>query len=222
MNEYIYCYYNVYKISDEVARIVLDLGTAGYPVEEIAKILAWDRKQVQGLLKSINEELAAEVELIAQTGWIGTDILRSGLDRDEEEGEMDSTMVRGGLGGDPEAKERVAEFRKGWFRAGTCTEPADRPRAEAAISRMYAALGATQPRFVWCDSPTTAQRELPAWGGRRSATREGLWRSLPPPLRAAFGNTKEAWPARVWLGDAFRASRAWLQDALAGLPGRNG
>ena len=46
-----------------------------------------------------------------------------------------------------------------WFaecmRIGTCTDPADRIKAEAAIGKMYKFIGKEQPTFVWCDSPAT-------------------------------------------------------------------
>jgi len=177
--------------------------------------MAWDRKRVSGLLKSISEELAAEVEIAEKTGWNEKEIryLRESLS--EEVGpEADISMVPGGPSVETEARARMAEFRKGWFRVGTCTDPADRPRAEAAISRMYAALGAASPRFVWCDSPMAAQQAVFALGGRRSSRRTALWRSLSPALRDALGDAEPALPLGLSLGDALRASRAWLHDAL--------
>jgi hypothetical protein len=37
----------------------------------------------------------------------------------------------------PEQIARFDEFRDRWTQIGLCTEPADRPRAEAAIRDMY-------------------------------------------------------------------------------------
>jgi hypothetical protein len=34
-------------------------------------------------------------------------------------------------------KARAAEFRDRWMQIGLCTDPADRPRAEAAIRETY-------------------------------------------------------------------------------------
>jgi hypothetical protein len=49
---------------------------------------------------------------------------------------------------------RFAEFRDRWIRIGLCTEPADRPRAEAAIRDMYRQGGLEPPaKIVWCGSP---------------------------------------------------------------------
>jgi hypothetical protein len=54
----------------------------------------------------------------------------------------------------PEQIARFAEFRDRWTRIGLCTEPADRPRAEAAIRDMYRQAGREPPaKIVWCSSP---------------------------------------------------------------------
>ena len=53
-----------------------------------------------------------------------------------------------------EQKARAAEFRDRWMQIGLCTDPADRPRAEAAIREMYRQGGLEPPvRIVWCGSP---------------------------------------------------------------------
>src|ERR1700749_5321840 len=56
----------------------------------------------------------------------------------------------------PGQELNLIEWRDRWFRAGTCTNAADRPRAEAAITQMYAEIGKPAPRFIWADSPLTA------------------------------------------------------------------
>src|SRR5215471_3806422 len=49
---------------------------------------------------------------------------------------------------------RVPEFADRWTKIGLCTEPADRPRAEAAIREMYRQGGLDPPaKIVWCGSP---------------------------------------------------------------------
>ena len=54
----------------------------------------------------------------------------------------------------PEQKARFGEFVEKWTKVATCTVPADRPRAEAAISELYKQVGLTPPRkIVWCGSP---------------------------------------------------------------------
>ena len=44
-------------------------------------------------------------------------------------------------------------FREECLAIGRSTEPADRPKAEAAISKMYELMGWKQPRFWWSDGP---------------------------------------------------------------------
>ena len=49
---------------------------------------------------------------------------------------------------------RFAEFVEAWTRVGLSTDPADRPRAEAAIAEMYRRAGVAPPqKIVWCGSP---------------------------------------------------------------------
>ena len=49
---------------------------------------------------------------------------------------------------------RFAEFREKWLAIGLSTEPANRPKAEAAIVQSYRLAGLEPPkRIVWCGSP---------------------------------------------------------------------
>jgi hypothetical protein len=49
---------------------------------------------------------------------------------------------------------RLPEFVERWTKIGLCTEPADRPRAEAAIREMYRQGGLEPPTaIIWCGSP---------------------------------------------------------------------
>ena len=51
----------------------------------------------------------------------------------------------------------LPEFRDQWFRIGTCTDRADRQKAEAAILAMRAEINvSTKPIFIWCASPATS------------------------------------------------------------------
>src|SRR6267154_2609894 len=51
-------------------------------------------------------------------------------------------------------RERIPEFVDRWTKIGLCTDPADRPRAEAAIRDMYRQGGLDPPKaIVWCGSP---------------------------------------------------------------------
>jgi hypothetical protein len=49
---------------------------------------------------------------------------------------------------------QMAEYAARWTELGLCTDPADRPRAEAAIREMYQQGGLEPPgKIVWCGSP---------------------------------------------------------------------
>jgi len=53
-----------------------------------------------------------------------------------------------------EQEAKFGDYAREWIGYGTCTDRADRPRAEAAIRAMYEAGGIKPPtRIVWCDSP---------------------------------------------------------------------
>ncbi len=65
----------------------------------------------------------------------------------------------------PEQEAELPRFRAKWLAIGSSTEPADRPRAEAAISTMYAMLNRPPPRFRWELSPFAAARYIRAGGG---------------------------------------------------------
>ncbi|MFJ9780842.1 DUF6745 domain-containing protein [Amycolatopsis sp. NPDC101161] len=56
----------------------------------------------------------------------------------------------------PELWSRALEIRDDWLRCALSTEAADRPAAEAAISRLYELAGASPPTFTWVGSPAAA------------------------------------------------------------------
>ena len=205
----------VYERSDEATRIVMDLRRRGYSNTEIADITGTGIKRIQLLLTSISEEYEAAVAMAETTCWNTQEkelFLKLIIANRTTYEDVD--LAGGGLSDDPDALARVAAFREAWFRVGTSTEPADRPRTEAAIARVYAVLGTSRPRFVWCDSPMAAQLLMYVSWGRRSRRRSELWSSMPPALRDALGGT---WPLPslgVWMGDALGASMAMLVYAL--------
>src|SRR5262249_28708676 len=133
---------------DELVRLVLDLRMQGYPTSAIAGIMDCSVSHIQHLLKLISAELAAEVKIAERThrNAIRTQRLLHSIIRKVHRvvyvreqgafaiGEAARVYVReqGAFAIDEAARARVAAFREGWFRAGASTEPADRPRAEAA------------------------------------------------------------------------------------------
>lgn len=60
----------------------------------------------------------------------------------------------------PEQEALFPLFLEEWMGVNTDTEPADRPRAEAAISGLYREAGYAPPRFVWYDSPLGAYNAI--------------------------------------------------------------
>jgi hypothetical protein len=220
---------------------VLGLRKEGYSTLEIAQIMGWDVRQIQRLLKWAIEELSLEVELSEKTERnqratrelliairMAPPASRAqnqelGRNLDREVGDWTSSdMVRapriaaepGALRNAETAPTRVAAFREKWFQAATCTEPADRARAETAIVRLYSALNLSAPRFVWCSSPMTAQIALCVLGRRRCSRRTESWRSLEPALRDALGDAARPSPLGIWLGDALQPSGVCLEDVL--------
>ena len=53
----------------------------------------------------------------------------------------------------PDQIARFPEFVDDWTKVGLCADPADRPRAEAALRWMYANSKLQTPQIVWCGSP---------------------------------------------------------------------
>jgi len=58
-----------------------------------------------------------------------------------------------------EQERQLAAWREQWFQIGVCTQPADRRKAENAISALYAEIGRPAPRFLWVPSPPAALAE---------------------------------------------------------------
>ncbi|GLY35022.1 hypothetical protein Amsp01_010460 [Amycolatopsis sp. NBRC 101858] len=56
---------------------------------------------------------------------------------------------------------RALEIRNSWLSHALSTEPADRPAAEAAITRLYELAGASPPTFSWTSSPAAAVAVMP-------------------------------------------------------------
>ena len=56
----------------------------------------------------------------------------------------------------PQQELDMIECRNQWVEIGLCTLAADRPKAEAAITPIYAVLGKAAPKFIWADSPISA------------------------------------------------------------------
>ena len=97
-----------------------------------------------------------------------------------------------------------------WTAIGRCTDPADRPAAEAAIRQMYAQAKLVEPRIVWTTSPL-------AQGITRAVVRDA-----GASVRASVGDSVRD---SVWdsVGDSVYGSHdaAWLAyyDAMCRIVG---
>jgi hypothetical protein len=70
----------------------------------------------------------------------------------------------------PVEKIRLAvTLRNEWLAVGLSAEPADRPAAEAAVTRLYAMAGAPPPAFEWVPSPLAALHAVRAARSRYPA-----------------------------------------------------
>src|SRR5215831_5834738 len=88
----------------------------------------------------------------------------------------------------PQQIEQVAPFRREWVELVGGTRPVDRPRAEAAIARIYESAGQPRPAFVWVASPAAGAFAI-AWAQSLTGTAAferrfgaGAGRSLQVPL----------------------------------------
>ena len=90
----------------------------------------------------------------------------------------------------PDQERLRQEWHRRWFAVGSCCEPADRPRAETAITAMYAEIGEAAPRFIWTQSPATAC--LAIWALRRIAQDDNLESSLRDSLGSNLRDSLES------------------------------
>ena len=108
-----------------------------------------------------------------------------------------------------EQEQALVAYHAECMAIGTSTAPADRPRAEAAISKMYQFIGKPQPTFVWCDSPATcilARFVLQEWS---KTAKEGnsLETSLRTSLRASLGTSLET---SLWTSNWGQQEQYWI------------
>jgi hypothetical protein len=93
---------------------------------------------------------------------------------------------------------KFPEYVKRWTEIGLCTDAADRPRAEAAIVRMYEIGRKKEPkRIIWCGSPlssglvyTVLKKKLGESVGE--SVRESVWQSV---RQSVYGQHDANWLA---------------------------
>ncbi len=120
----------------------------------------------------------------------------------------------------PEQQRLIEVYRDEYFQIGASTEPADRPRAERAITALYAAAGHAAPEFEWGPSPHWGAERVQALGYSPGAPLgpalgaslwDSLWASLYSTLGASLYSTLYS---TLWgsLRDSLWGS---LRDSLA-------
>src|ERR1019366_6866211 len=87
----------------------------------------------------------------------------------------------------PEQFARLPVFHDEWLRIGSCTEPAERPLAERALTAMYGRIGEPAPPILWVDSPATGCLMIAMLG---ELTKPGS--SLESSLRSSLGSSLES------------------------------
>lgn len=114
-------------------------------------------------------------------------------------------------------EQLLIEWSEEWSQLGLCAEPVDRERTQAAITAMYAQLGATTPRFLWVQSPAAlALAIVLLQDGDRL---ESLWSSTSldvdtPTAASILHSLRES--IRDSLGDAPGLWRKSLSQSLDG------
>ena len=104
-------------------------------------------------------------------------------------------------------KAKFPSYVAEWKSYGLSTEPADRPRAEAAIRLMYANAGLPEPRIVWTQSPLGNALALQVMK-KGASVGDSVWTSV----RASVGASVRA---SVWdsVGDSVWDSVYGQHDA---------
>lgn len=110
-----------------------------------------------------------------------------------------------------EQEAQLPVYRDKWIKIGLCTDPADRPRAEAGIAKAYEVAGLEPPEtIVWLKSPM-AGCIAAAWLDA-DALDQPVWRELKEQVqrlvtayRDEHALTDEVWAqvheavwSRVW------------------------
>ncbi|MFL6113961.1 MAG: DUF6745 domain-containing protein [Catenulispora sp.] len=98
----------------------------------------------------------------------------------------------------PDQWTQVRKLRDEWLAHGLNTAPADRPRAETAITEMYRLIGKAAPQFLWVDSPATANLAMWLFDGKlkgsslRSSLDSSLYSSLDSSLYSSLRSSLDS------------------------------
>jgi hypothetical protein len=114
-----------------------------------------------------------------------------------------------------EQQAALVAHRQRFFEMATCTDLADRPRAEAAARALAEIAGAKVGTIAWVSSPDAGKAQYDrAWASLGASLRASLGDSLRASLGASLGDSLGA-SLGDSLGDSLRASlRASLWASL--------
>ena len=97
----------------------------------------------------------------------------------------------------PEQEAQIPIYYDEWYKWGTCTDAADRPKAEQAVIGMLKEAGKyNNQRIVWCDSPLVAEllqnilNDGSLGDSLKDSMRASLWDLLWASLRDSLRKTK--------------------------------
>jgi hypothetical protein len=86
-----------------------------------------------------------------------------------------------------EQKVALVAHRKRYFDLATTTEPADRPKAEAAVRALAELAGVKVNRVVWVSNPHDGKRTYDKeWDSLGASLGDSLWASLRASLGASL------------------------------------
>jgi len=95
----------------------------------------------------------------------------------------------------------VTAIRERYLREGMSTEPADRPRAEAAVRRLYEIVGETPPEYDWILTPDASVALFRRISDTQSCYRAELRAALCQALwRALESSSRAIGPSSGWRG----------------------
>jgi hypothetical protein len=104
-----------------------------------------------------------------------------------------------------------------YLAASICTDPADRPAAESAISRTYELAGHKAPQFIWCQSPAAVRLVIRMLSPRAGGPLAGaLGRRLDDSLETSLVREVEESLRRSLKGALGREVRRDLRRHLGG------
>ena len=117
-------------------------------------------------------------------------------------------------------RDRFPEFVDKWTQIGLCTDPADRPRAEAGIRKAYEIAGMEPPkRIVWCGSPLSQGLTRAIVFGLKNAkvgTGDGVWDNVWNSVRDRVkDNVRANVGANVWSNIGANAGGGVWNDVRA-------